>query len=96
MGEDISESLADGDLKTILDALEAGRFGLNIVQDFFSCHDEPIGPEDKKRIEDMASIFNIEGGEALSRVEEADDLISGLINKGELLNILEDSTSNLA
>lgn len=91
MGEDIAKSLQEGDLKKILDSIKMGRFTKNIVQDFFSCHGEPIGPEDKKRIDDMASVFNIEGSEALSRVREADDLISGLINRGELLNILEDS-----
>lgn len=91
MGEDISKALSRGNLSTLLNAMEAGRFASNAVKDFFECGEEPIGVEDRKRIENMASIIGVDGDEAIKQVREADAQISRLINKGKLLKILEDS-----
>jgi hypothetical protein len=91
MGKDLAKALSRGNLKTLLDAMAAGSFAGNAVKDFFECGDKPIGEEDRKRVENMASIIGIDGDQAIKQVRAADQQITGLINRGKMLKIIEES-----
>lgn len=93
MGDELSKALSRGNLKTLLNAMEAGKFANNAVKEFFECGEEPIGAEDRKRIENMASIIGLDGDEAIKRLREADQQITRLTNRGKMLKIIEETSA---
>lgn len=93
MGKAMAKYLSRGNISKVLDALDAGTFAKDSVKEFFECGEEPIGPEDRMRVKNMASIIGLDGDDAVKKMRDADSQISRLINKGKMLKIVEDQTA---